>query len=754
MGTAVENKPETIRALPGDDVRQILWRFTSRYDLQMLVQSARSVARGPVAKLVAGGARNSHEWTADKQALLKAFDEAGITTVYMNPEDGGYIEGPKNLALALVAFELAWVDAGAATGSLAGCLALSPIHERGTADQRSYYMSRCVPGGAEDPWRGAFCLTEPIPYVGVETGMLGGKLRVAEWPEGGEPVLQVEKRGRFITNMGFANFVTAAVDSDDPRIKGSCMVVLEQSDPGVFDRGTPARKLVHQLSSTRDPIFSLKVPAGRIIGGYTVKDGVIVPRYSHGEVIEAVFRRTRVTVGIMTSAKLLSAIEPVIRYQRGRFRGGESATPGTPRYDLGLQLKQDTLHRLIEVWATGEASASLGFAAARIFDELDPLERHKEEVLAAQGIAGGSAAFKAMRKVQKQALEALKNGNTGDPMVRFALLDAVANVICPACKLWNTGHGANMMREAVSLMGGYGITEDCPGFLGHKWMDAQLEATYEGPEAVQRRQLSVTMTDELFLAQFRNWIAEMREIASTRPGTGACTLATAMQMWLWTANHLQKATDADGAKLYQSARQGVTFQLADALCWILASRYQILDVLELESKGGENPAVAEGLPGLIAFLTDLCHVQSARAAGEVGRVCAGLVYGYNRHPAWSTDACNTCFQADDLEALESLIPGIASLARGYTDVIEADGSHPAKAGPCARFDGLGPVHSLARAPGRLPDRLATRQGPRGRGADQDDDSGSVGLLSVWILNAPRSKRTLSVPVSGRRWPVS
>ena len=49
--------------------------------------------------------------------------------------------------------------------------------------------------------------------------------------------------------------------------------------------------------------------------------------------------------------------------------------------------------------------------------------------------------------------------------------------------------GANMMREAVSLMGGYGITEDCPGFLGHKWMDAQLEATYEGPEAVQRRQL-------------------------------------------------------------------------------------------------------------------------------------------------------------------------------------------------------------------------------------------------------------------------
>ena len=36
-------------------------------------------------------------------------------------------------------------------------------------------------------------------------------------------------------------------------------------------------------------------------------------------------RRTRVTVGIMTAAKLLSAVEPVIRYQRGRFRGSSAA---------------------------------------------------------------------------------------------------------------------------------------------------------------------------------------------------------------------------------------------------------------------------------------------------------------------------------------------------------------------------------------------------------------------------------------------
>lgn len=473
-------------------------------------------------------------------------------------------------------------------------------------------MRRCSPtqpGEDRKPWRGAFCLTEPIPYVGVETGLLGGKVRVAEWDPGQEPVLQVEKRGRFITNMGFANFVTAAVDTGDPRISKSCMVILEEGDPGIFNRGVPTRKLVHQLSSTSDPVFSLQVPASRIVGGYTVKNGVIVPRYSHAEIIDAVFRRTRVTVGLMTAAKLLSAVEPIIRYQRGRFRGGEGTTPGSPRYELGLQLKEDTLHRLVDIWATGEASASLGFAAARLFDELDPLERLKNEKFAADGVSGGTSTLRAMRKLQQQAIGQLKthpNEPPADPLVRFALLDSIANVLCPACKLWNTGHGANMMREAVSLMGGYGITEDCPGFLGHKWMDAQLEATYEGPEAVQRRQLTLTMADELFLVQFRRWIGEMREIAASHPGTGACTLGTAMQMWLWTLQHLQKANDAEGTRLYQSSRHGVTFPLADALCWLLASRCQILDLLELEAKGRDTVD-----PGLLGFLTDLCHVQSA-----------------------------------------------------------------------------------------------------------------------------------------------
>ena len=677
--------------LPGDAVRQILWRFSDRFDLQMLVQSSRAVARGTVARMVAAGERNTHEWTPAKSEMMLAFDRAGITAAFMEPEEGGFISGPKNLALGLAAFELAWVDGGAATASLAGFLALAPIHERGTDEQKAHYMAMAAPsqeGEDRKIKRGAFALTEPIPYVGVDTGILSGRVRVAEWKDGEEPMLQVEKRGRFITNIACADFVTAAVDSGDERIKGSCVIVLEDTDEGTFDRGTPTKKLVHQLSSTGDPIFSLKVPASRIVGGYTVKDGKIVPNYTHSDVIEAVFRRTRVTVGLMTSAKLLSAVEPVIRYQRGRFRGAESIKEGSLRYELGIQQREDALQRLVDVWAAGEAGASLGFAAARLFDELDPLEREKTAVMAERGVTGGRAEIKAMRETETKALmlmagnlsEARRAELEADALVQYVLKDAAANVLCPATKLWNTGEGTRQMREAVSLMGGYGITEDCPGFLANKWMDAQLEATYEGPEAVQRRQLTVTMTNELFLAQFRAWIKEMRGIASERPGTGACTLATAMTMWLWTLNYTLHGKDADGSKLYHGQRQGVTFALADALCWLLAVRCQILDVQELEARGGLDAVVAEGLPATLQFFSDLCHVQSARASGEVSRICAELVYGYNRHPSWDAEGHKACFMSEELEEWEGFIPGIASVA---TDVIQVDGVHPVKAGPCA-----------------------------------------------------------------------
>lgn len=636
----------TLRTLPGDDVRQIMWRFAERFDLQMSVQSARSIARTTVAKLVAEGARNTHEWTEQKDELLTAFDQSGLTALFMDPHQGGFIEGPKNLALALVAFELAWVDAGAATSALASCLALAPIHEKGTSEQRDYYMSKCVPpqpGEDRKIWRGAFALTEPLPYVGVDTGVLCGKATVADWEEGDEPMLQIDKRGRFITNMDFANFVTAAVESNDERIKGTFMVILEDTDEGTFDRGAPTLKMVHQLSSTRDPIMNLKVPASRIIGGYDVVDGVIVPKYNHSEIIGSVFHRTRIPVGLMSSAKLLSAVEPVIRYHRNRFRGGDACQEGSPRFDKGIQSNEDALQRLVDVWASGEAGCSVAFAACRLADDFDPIEKAKEAEFEAQGITSPRKQMMALRKLKDQVFELidLEYAPAGerdearyqelksDTLVSYAYMEALAGILNPGVKLWNTGEGANKMREAVALVGGYGITEDCPGFLMQKWSDTQLEATYEGPEAVQRRHLTMTMTSEVFQHTMSAWVKQMQRAGKEVPGLGGFAIASAMELWQFTLKYLQSAKDADGKKLYHNKRQGVTFAMADALGWLIGPYYLATDVMELMEKGPMAPTLAEGLDDLVSFYKDMSHVQAARAAGEVARICSDLVFGFN-----------------------------------------------------------------------------------------------------------------------------
>jgi hypothetical protein len=78
----------------------------------------------------------------------------------------------------------------------------------------------------------------------------------------------------------------------------------------------------------------------------------------------------------------------------------------------------------------------------------------------------------------------------------------------------------------------------------------------------------------------------------------------------------------------------------------------MLDVLELEGKGAERPELAESLPGTVQFFADLCRVQAARAAGEVGRICAELVFGYQRHP--NPEDCDADIQAGGLETFEAL----------------------------------------------------------------------------------------------------
>ena len=636
MQTETTERP-TMKMLPGDEVRQIMWRFADRYDIQMAVAGARSVARGIVAQLVAGGQRKTHDWTAEKQGAFEAFDASGITASTLKQEYGGLFDGPKNLASSLLSYELSWVDNGAATSALVNGLAMGPIAELGTDEQKAYYMTRCAPGNETGKtWRGSFALTEPLPYVGVDTGVLCGRVSVAEWKEGEEPKLRVEKRGRFITNIAIADYVTVAVNSGDDRIKGSCMVIVEATDPGKFDRGAQTLKCVHQLSNTGDPVIDVTVPASRIVGGYTIKDGQIVPNLAHSEIIAQVFSKTRVGVGVMGAGSLMSAIEPVIRYQRTRFRGAAGVDETSPRYQQGLQMKEDVTERLADVWATAEAASSLGFDISRRFDALELIQ---DEAKAKLG--KGREMLKNMKAPMAAAAALLAEGK--DPLadpdvtVRYVYLQALCNILCPSCKLWNTGHGANVMREAVTLMGGYGITEDCPGFLFYKWTDMQLDATYEGPEAVQRRQISETMANPVFLAQLEAWEKELADSSehssdvksAEGDSNGANALAAALRLWAWTRAFAAGAKDPAGKKLGSSQRHGVVFPLADALAGLMAATSLWQDIRFLALNGVEHPVVGPELPSYLNTFNDLLGTVVADVAGEAAKVCAGVVYGFD-----------------------------------------------------------------------------------------------------------------------------
>ena len=75
----------------------------------------------------------------------------------------------------------------------------------------------------------------------------------------------------------------------------------------------------------------------------------------------------------------------------------------------------------------------------------------------------------------------------------------------------------------------------------------------------------------------------------------------------------------------------------------------------------------------------------------MGRICSELVFGYNRHPAWDAAGCGGCFSQDDIEDFEGWMPGISACV---VDVVQIDGRHPSKAGPCVSCHGLEPYQRL------------------------------------------------------------
>ena len=155
----------------------------------------------------------------------------------------------------------------------------------------------------------------------------------------------------------------------------------------------------------------------------------------------------------------------------------------------------------------------------------------------------------------------------------------------------------------------------------------QLDATYEGPEAVQRRQISETMGNAVFLAQVEAW-AKACEACPRAADNGAGALAAALRMWAWTRSFAAAAKDPDGRKLGASQRHGVVFPLADALAGLMAANSFREDIKYLALHGEENPVVGEELEGYLNTFNDLLGTIIADVTGEAAKICTGIVYGF------------------------------------------------------------------------------------------------------------------------------
>jgi len=527
-----------------DEAHATLWRIADKAELLELRHQARQAAREKLAPLLYQ-AHPSHKWTEEKARVLRALDAQGMTGILASAYNG------LTLRLALTVWELASVDAGVATCSLSGSLAQMPIRDFGTELQRDRYLSRA------ELRHGALCLTEPLPGAGSDAISLTGRMYLTGGGPDGEALLEIHKLGRFTSHMDFAEFVVAAVEGDGNGVCGSGLVILEPGDAGEFERGAPVRKLGHRFASTTNPVFRLRVPASRIVGGYTIEEGAIVPRFNHRALLEPSLRRMRALLALMTAAKALSTVHEWF------------ATTEQKSQEVGFRLE------MADLWATGEAAASLGFFAARLSDKLDEAEH---------------------------------------PSSSDAKLAALFS---PAAKLFSSSSIPKCLQQ-MAKWDEYSVQD--ANDMRTRLVDAQIEDMYMGPAALQRRLVSAAMTDTHFLAEFQKWTGEIDALAARMPRAGMRSLAEGMRLWQWTLEQLRQQVDARGVRLFCDARQGVTFAMAEALCRLLAARSLALDVLEMD----RNPQGSE----FAALFGDLSTLSAGRAAAQASQTCADLFGGY------------------------------------------------------------------------------------------------------------------------------
>ena len=247
--------------------------------------------------------RDAFPWDAVKKGAKLGFHMMGIPKAY-----GGL--GIDCLTAVVVAEELAAVDAGIATTFGACCLALGPIVNRGTEEQRE----RFLPPICEDEtgtYLTAFAMTEPDcgPSAGLDPNPEYG-LKTTAILEGDHYVVNGTKS--FCTNGGLAKLYTVIVRTDPTKggAEGIGALIMAPDTPG-FSIGKIEDKMGQRLSQQAELIFdNARVPKENML----VPFGAEQPRLNAVEMLPL--------VGALGTGIARAAYEAALEYAKIRKVSG------------------------------------------------------------------------------------------------------------------------------------------------------------------------------------------------------------------------------------------------------------------------------------------------------------------------------------------------------------------------------------------------------------------------------------------------
>lgn len=241
---------------------------------------------------------------------------------------------PDGLLMAMVAEELAAVDAGITLALLGTLLPVTAILTSGTAEQQARFLPECF-GTPAQPKVAAFVASEP--EAGSDVGAIRCKARFDEvsgqWRLDG-----VKTWG---TNAGIADVhvITAVVDPQlGPR--GQAAFIVPKSSTEGISQGQKFSKMGIRASHTAEVVLEdCRVPADNVLGGFDrLQERLARARrgeHARGQAALKTFEATRPLVAAMAVGIARAALEYATRYATERVQFGR---PVAANQAVGFQL--------------------------------------------------------------------------------------------------------------------------------------------------------------------------------------------------------------------------------------------------------------------------------------------------------------------------------------------------------------------------------------------------------------------------------